>query len=134
LTGVRSTVVLLSLIAVAVGAAGCRNADTGQVESVAARFQAALERGDGAAACRLLIGDTTAKLTKDQGQPCARAITGQHLTTAAVRRARVYETHAAAGLVDGQVVFLDHTDRGWRVSAAGCKPRGDQPYECEVES
>jgi hypothetical protein len=30
-------------------------------------------------------------------------------------------------------LFLTMTDAGWRVSAAGCSPRGEAPYACTVE-
>jgi hypothetical protein len=32
----------------------------------------------------------------------------------------------------GDTVFLTETDAGWRVTAA-CRPRGEAPYECQVE-
>jgi hypothetical protein len=33
----------------------------------------------------------------------------------------------------GDMAFLDRTNEGWRVSAAGCKPRGQTPADCELE-
>ena len=33
----------------------------------------------------------------------------------------------------GDTVFLTETPTGWRVTAAACEPRGELPYECQVE-
>jgi hypothetical protein len=32
------------------------------------------------------------------------------------------------------MVFLTRWDGRWRVTAAGCEPDGDGPYDCEVEA
>jgi hypothetical protein len=41
---------------------------------------------------------------------------------------------AQAKLRGGEAVFLDQTDQGWKISAAGCKPQPGKPYQCELES
>ena len=33
----------------------------------------------------------------------------------------------------GDTVFLLRFPDGWRVSAAGCTPQGEAPYDCEVQ-
>jgi hypothetical protein len=46
---------------------------------------------------------------------------------------QVYETDAAATFAGGRIAYLDLTDTGWRVSAAGCTPQGEAPADCELE-
>ena len=49
----------------------------------------------------------------------------------AVQRVEVWGDTAQVHLA-GDTVFLLRFPDGWRVSAAGCTPRGDAPYRCEV--
>jgi len=35
--------------------------------------------------------------------------------------------------MDGDVVFLAIFDGQWRITAAGCHSRGEQPYDCHVK-
>jgi hypothetical protein len=39
----------------------------------------------------------------------------------------------AADTVFLDTVFLARFDGGWRVMAADCSPRAEQPYECQVK-
>ena len=55
--------------------AGCGTADReDDAGAVAQRFHAALEDGDGQAACRALSEATASKLEKQEKKPCAAAI------------------------------------------------------------
>jgi hypothetical protein len=123
------------LIALPVAACGT-GARERDAAAVAERFHAALEQGDGRAACDELSEETASKVEQQEGKPCEEAILTLKLPkggTAAVRRVEI--TTAYIGLAEGSADFLDEGPEGWKVSAAGCQPSAssDQPYECEVE-
>jgi hypothetical protein len=128
---------LLVVLMVALPLASC---GTGERErdaaAVSEAFHAALERGDGQAACDALSEETASKVEQQEKKPCDEAILGLELPkggTAAVRRVEI--TSAYIGLAEGSADFLDEGPEGWKISAAGCEPTSssDQPYECEVE-
>ena len=35
--------------------------------------------------------------------------------------------------MDGDVVFLSMFGNRWLITAAGCQPRGDRPYDCTLK-
>jgi hypothetical protein len=125
---------LACLLALAV--AGCA---TGEREDDAAavseRFHAALDDGDGAAACNLLAEETASALEQQEGDPCEEAILSLELPTGGtVAYRRVEMTSAETRLAEGSSDFLDEGPDGWRIAAAGCVPTTpEQPYECELE-
>ena len=117
--------------------AGCGTADReADAGAAAQRFHAALEQGDGQAACDQLNAETASKLEKQEKQPCAEAILSLELPKGGtVADTRVYVTSAFTTLADGGSDFLDEGPNGWRVSAAGCEPTApSQPYDCELEN
>ena len=124
-------------LAVAVLAlAGCgRAGDQAGVRSVAESFYAAARGHDGARACTWLSAGARQALEQDQSSPCAQAIAHLKLSGGGARRVQVYSTNAAVALRGGEVVYLETTPRGWRISAAGCRdPAYDTPATCEVQS
>ena len=117
--------------------AGCGTADReDDATAVAQRFHAALESGDGQAACDELNEETAAKLEQQEKKPCQAAILSLDLPKdGSVANTRVYVTSAFATLTEGGSDFLDEGPDGWRVSAAGCEPTApSQPYDCELEN
>lgn len=114
-------------------AAGCSavvpNADPAGV--AAEQFYTALGQGDAATACGLLSAGTRSKLEQSQGETCIRALPAQHLRVASVRTVEVYGQSAFVEL-DRDTAFLAQFPGGWRVVAAGCRSRPDQPYDCAV--
>jgi len=54
------------------------------------------------------------------------------LTGGEVRQVEIWGGDAQVRLGD-DTVFLTETGAGWRVTAAACEPRGEAPYDCEVE-
>lgn len=127
-----SLVCLLALVL-----AGCGTADReDDATAVAQRFHAALESGDGQAACDELNEETAAKLEQQEKKPCQAAILSLDLPKdGSVANTRVYVTSAFATLTEGGSDFLDEGPDGWRVSAAGCEPTApSQPYDCELEN
>ncbi len=127
-------VVFACLLALA--GAGCGTSEReNDVAAVAERFHAALESGDGQAACDELNEETASKLEQQEKKPCEEAILELELPkggTVAVRRVELRSAYA--GLAEGSADFLDEGPEGWKVSAAGCRQTTPQhPYECELE-
>ena len=137
-TDVRTTPgkALLALGAIALSLAGCGRADDrAAVGAVTERFLDAVAGDDGTRACAQLSPGAVRALEHDESEPCAEAARGLDLEHSPVARAQVFATEAKVDLADGGSAFLELTPRGWRLSAAGCRPRpGDGPYECEVEA
>jgi hypothetical protein len=105
------------------------------VRAVTERFVAAVDAGDGDAACAQLASATADALQQQEGEPCEEAARGLEIVASAVRRAHVFGVSAQVDLADGDSAFLELTSDGWRIAAAGCRPfGGDGPYECEVEA
>lgn len=102
---------------------------------VAERFQGALERRDGRAACSDLGQETRSGLEQQQDRPCARAILALGLPSGGrTSETSVYVTSAYVALEGGGALFLDQAADGWEVAAAGCRPAApDLPYDCELE-
>jgi hypothetical protein len=112
--------------------AGC---GTGQREAAASAaaedFLAALERDDAAAACASFAPTTVEALVASQGQACEATLGSQGLTGGSVDEVDVWGDRAQVR-TDADVLFLTELDGGWKVTAAGCRPQGEQPYRCEV--
>jgi hypothetical protein len=124
-------------LAVAVLAlAGCgRSGDRADVRSIAEGFYAAADGHDGTRACAWLSAGARQALEQDESEPCARAVGHLKLSGSRALRVEVYSTEAAVALRGGDVVYLEETPQGWRISAAGCRAPGyAKPAECELES
>jgi hypothetical protein len=122
---------VLSVLAVA----GCAPVgDRGQAAAAAAmRLFAAVGAHDGTAACAVLAPDSAAEVAQSGDKPCAEAILDEDLPApGAVTGTDVYGQWAQVRLT-GDTVFLAAFPGGWRVVAAGCKPRAERPYDCTVQ-
>jgi hypothetical protein len=109
---------------------GCASSQDGDVRDVAAEF---LDPGSAAGArCDLLAPATRAALESDESAPCPDVIGDLALGGGAVRSVEVWGGNAQVQLVD-DTLFLTETPAGWRVAAAACEPRGEAPYDCEVD-
>ena len=122
----------LSSLALAGCGAGERADDAA---AVAERFHAALQAGDGQAACDELSEETASKLEQQEKKPCEEAVLELDLPKGAtVSETSVDITSAVATLAEGGADFLDEGPDGWKVAATGCVPTlPDQPYDCELE-
>ena len=123
-------------MALAGSSAGCGRVDDGRAAgAVTERFLAAVADGDGALACRQLTVGALEALEHEEGDRCSQSARDLEVTPSRVVRTQVYSTNAKVDLADGESAFLELTSRGWRISAAGCRPEpDDQPYTCEVEA
>ena len=134
----RRSIALGSLL-LCLALSGCgRSEDRAEATGVAERFFAAVESGDGAAACRELSTDTRKKLEQDEKEPCREAIGGLEIEPGALTTIELFLTNAKADLDNGDSAFLSLTEQGWRLSAVGCKPGdgppADVPMDCELEA
>lgn len=133
----RPLLTAAAAVAVVLLASGCGGARDDAVRS-ARSFYAALDAGDGAAACRLLADPTRRELEASAGEPCARAILQQHVGEASGRpHARTYASMALVRWAQ-ETTFLARFGDGWRVFAAGCAPDATSPrdadrYDCDVQ-
>ncbi|MBE3012943.1 hypothetical protein IL992_27705 [Microbispora sp. NEAU-D428] len=127
--GIRATaVVCLALVAPALIVTGCASAEDTSVAGTAERFLSAAGEGRGGEAC-LLLAPRAARSLDD----CEKQIVSAGLRAGAVRGVDVWGDEARVR-VDGDTLFLHRFPDGWRVRAAGCEPRPEQPYECEVDT
>jgi hypothetical protein len=98
------------------------------------RFFAALSRHDGDAACHELSEEAASSVASDEKKPCGQAVLSLGIGSARIKNLSVYMDSAQAKLQGGGAVFLDQTPKGWKISAAGCKPQPGKPYDCDLES
>ncbi|MFF5482134.1 hypothetical protein ACFY5C_33115 [Streptomyces sp. NPDC012935] len=103
------------------------------VRNATAAFQAALGAQAYDRACALLAPGTLEELEQSAGSPCAQALRAKRPTPgSAVRRTDVYGNQARAVLA-ADTLFLSHFAAGWRVVAAGCEQRPQEPYQCRIK-
>ena len=121
---------LAALLPVA-GCAGQGSADDSSAAAAALRFTHDLATSP-SEACGLLAPQTLKELEDSEGA-CPSSLPGLDLPRAtAVRSTEVYAKDAIVRL-DKDTLFLARFDQGWRVTAAGCTPHGDLPYDCTVK-
>ena len=111
-----------------------RGSDDPEVGRTVERFASALEKRDGAAACRELSADTRGELESQEGSECETAILDLDLTLGEVSSVKVADSAANVELSTGGSVYLEETGKGWRIDAAGCEPRPSAPDDCDVKS
>jgi hypothetical protein len=100
---------------------------------VADRLLTAVQNEDGATACALLSPGTASEVEQSGGKACAEAILDEDLPEpGAVTATAVYGQWAQVRIGE-DTVFLAVFPGGWRVVAAGCRPNGERPYDCDVQ-
>jgi hypothetical protein len=126
-----------ALVVCLLAGAGCGTKDDERsVGTVADRFYSALRAHAGDRACAQLSTNAVKTLESASGRSCAEAINKLKLPGVRTAHSTVYLDSAraeVAGAEPGEAAFLDRTALGWRISAAGCTPKGDGPYDCELE-
>jgi hypothetical protein len=119
-----------ALAALALALAGCASASEDEVAAVAGAFADAAR--DAAERCGLLAPATLAVLESQESASCESVLPDLPLPGGAVESVEVWGGNAQVRLA-GDTLFLAETRSGWKVVAAGCQPRGDAPYDCEVD-
>jgi hypothetical protein len=129
---VTATVTAVTVLGLATG---CSSAgpSSSAVDAAAVGFHAAVANGRLTAACALLAPRTLQEVEQSAKAPCPKALADADLPGArAVTTTDVYGTNARVVLT-GDTVFLARFGTVWKVTAAGCKPRPDLPYDCDVK-
>lgn len=114
---------------------GCASTspDAHDARERAITFHRSLDSGDYQAACGLLAPQTRSELEDEADTPCPDALAGLDLSPGGdALHATAYGLAAQVTLA-GDTVFLTHTPSGWLITAAGCAPVPDEPYDCEVK-
>ena len=125
--------VLAAVVMVAVGSCGTPSERRDRVTEDAVRFERALAAGRSAYLCAALAPSTREELEQSAKSRCEQAVGEQNLPQAgAVRGVDVYGGQARV-VMEHDTVFLAHFPRGWKVTAAGCRPRLEQPYQCQIK-
>jgi len=106
--------------------------DNAAAADAAVAFHQALASSDGAAACVLLAPETAADVASTADSECAEAVLDEGVPVAAkVESSRAFGRSAQV-VMDKDVLFLSIFDGQWRITAAGCQSRGEQPYDCQL--
>ncbi|MDX3235045.1 hypothetical protein PV392_04970 [Streptomyces sp. ME03-5709C] len=122
----------LALVA-AVSACGGLTERQDAVSTAAARFEQAWGEQRFGALCSALAPATRDELEQAAKQPCRTAISEEELTAAGeVRHVDVYGGQARV-VLEHDTLFLAHFPSGWKISAAGCAPVPQQPYQCKIK-
>ncbi|MBO0810902.1 MAG: hypothetical protein J2P23_02520 [Microlunatus sp.] len=129
MVGGLQALVVIGLVATA----GCAPAAASDVQTVAARFQVAVGKGDASAACGMLADQTRSSLELTSARSCTAALKALRLPTEKPTRVEVWGDNAQARLPGG-ALFLAEFGSGWKITAAGCRPQPDGPYACAVRS
>jgi hypothetical protein len=122
-----------ALLVVLSALAGCSASDgRAAVAASAHSFLRAAERNDGRTACSLLSAETAGELAK-AGSTCIEKVVEIGLRDGPDRDVQVWGDRAQVRLDRDTVFLAEFAERGWKVTAAGCRPRRRQPYDCEIE-
>ncbi|MGW7262331.1 hypothetical protein [Streptomyces sp. NPDC054842] len=108
-----------------------------QVTTEVTRFEQALGAENREQLCAALAPATREELEQSDKRRCQEAIglaiEEEELSAAgSVRGVDVYGDQARV-VLERDTVFLAHFPTGWKVTAAGCRPRPQRPYECEIK-
>jgi hypothetical protein len=126
---------LAAVVLAVVFAAGCdaRHDDARRATQTATEFSTALANKDAATACSLLAPETVHQLEKSAKTQCDQAILDEELPEpGALVGAEVFGSEARVAFA-GDTMFVTDLGGTWKLAAAGCTPRGDLPYDCDLE-
>jgi hypothetical protein len=116
----------------AVLASGCAGSQDAAATAAARDLLAAVQEGDGGAACRVLAPPTADELDQTSGKPCDRAVLEEDLGSGdGPVRTEVFDAMAQVRL-GADTVFLSRFGARWLVVAAACTPVEDSPYDCSI--
>ncbi|GGQ01644.1 hypothetical protein [Streptomyces roseolilacinus] len=128
---------MLVVLAAAVSACGTLPERRDEVTAEVTRFEQALGAGRHDRLCAAFAPATREELEQSAKSRCEQAI-GQAIeerelpAAGAVREVDVYGDQARV-VLEQDTVFLARFPAGWKVTAAGCAPRPQRPYECEIK-
>jgi hypothetical protein len=111
--------------------AGCgAPAGSDEVTRTAADWLAAAQAGNARRLCALMTPSAVDSVVTG-AETCEQAVGDLDLPGGSVGTVELWsdEAQVKAGT---DTLFLVRLSRGWRVNAAGCRPRPDRPYDCAV--
>ena len=116
----------------------CGDEQERAVVDAARSMSALLAAGEASAACGLLAPASRQELAQTGGEPCATALPALDLVQIeAVSSVQRYGRQASVVVEssDGEqdTWFLSRFDGRWLLVAASCEPRGELPYDCDLE-
>jgi predicted small lipoprotein YifL len=123
---------VLLICGTAVSLAGCGQKTPGPATRVAEQFVQAVQSKNGRLACSLLTETARSSVTGATDATCPDAIVGVQDSGSDVHEAQVWGDTAQVR-IGSDVLFLRQLDTGWKVSAAGCTPQPEGPYDCDVQ-
>lgn len=125
---------ILVAVVLPLAACGAPSGDVQDARAAATGFLEAYSSGDGTRACELIAPETRLQVEKQEQKPCAEAVLSADLPELGpVQRTQVFSGEGVV-VTDEQTVFVSRFEpEGWRVTAAGCTPRGEKPHDCEVQ-
>lgn len=121
----RRSGVVVAAVLVLLG--GCGSTEDGVAGRTADRFVTDVATGDGAAACAALT-EQARQAVESFGRDCARTVVGLQ-PAGRIGTVEVWGDGAQVRF-EHDVVFLSRFPDGWKVRAAGCRPRAGAPYDC----
>ncbi|OQR59723.1 hypothetical protein B6E66_33745 [Streptomyces maremycinicus] len=104
-----------------------------RASSAATAFEKALSSGDRTALCAALAPETRKEVESSAKKACPDAISAEELPTGGPVRGVDVHGRQARAVLASDTLFLSQFPGGWKIVAAGCKPRPGQPYECSVK-
>ncbi|ANS70244.1 hypothetical protein SLINC_8020 [Streptomyces lincolnensis] len=121
------------VLAATVGACGTVSDRRDDVRDAATAFEQHLAEGAYDRLCAALAPGTVEELEQSAGSPCAKAL-GEEAPPRGgdLRVVDVYGDQARAVLAT-DTLFLSRFDSGWKIVAAGCTERPEQPYQCRIK-
>lgn len=131
---------VLALVVVAAAACSSPAQVRDEVADVAQEFYAAVDAGDGDAACALLAPAVVEAVEDEEGEACAEALTSGDLGAELGSRTPAGDmtVRRAGGQAQARTpqdtVFLAASGDTWVVTAAACDPRPPRPYDCALEA
>jgi hypothetical protein len=130
---------LVAAVGMMAGAAtvisGCSalNPGTDAAVETVQRFRGELAAGHAGRACALLAPHTVEGVEDGETGSCPDKLARLSLPhSGALTDSRAYGRSAQVLLQD-DTVFLTRSGNEWRITAAGCIPRGERPYDCDVK-
>ena len=129
---------LATALLVSVALAACGDGPETAVADAARTMSGLLAAGDATAACALLAPASRQELEQTEGDPCPTALPALDLDQVdAVSSVQRYGRQASVVVEssDGEqdTWFLARFDGRWLLVAASCEPRGELPYDCDLE-
>ena len=123
----RATAGILALLTLS----GC-TPDGNAATAAAQDFHQALAASNWSLACSMLEADTREKAADEQDGTCEERLQNLQLGEAGTVTGTEKFGRNALVTFENDAVFLAAVGSGWHVRGAGCEPRGEAPYICEV--